>query len=199
MHINDVRTTSKYWDCECPREYIKPAKQDYCSECCTYRDEQPDSRVNEVKDYIVEPGDTVFVPANQATREALVLAVIGDDALVEYTMPAGTSSLRIIPAACPKSEVYKSISYFKLSKRWLKAIKNAGTGDSMVCAPQKFCGMRRRRSVRGSIVYENYGIFDFNNLWVAKCNGYTITTVSFDDDHVCYKDKDNNIVPLCHA
>lgn len=42
-------TTSLYWDCECPqRPFQRPASQESCPDCETFRDEQPDSRIGEL-------------------------------------------------------------------------------------------------------------------------------------------------------
>jgi len=46
--INDVRTTEKYWDCECEHNFIHPKTQSKCSICGALAEEQPDSRINEV-------------------------------------------------------------------------------------------------------------------------------------------------------
>lgn len=43
-----IRTTPKYWDCECKDFYIRPVRQDECGACSAIREEQPDSRVEEV-------------------------------------------------------------------------------------------------------------------------------------------------------
>lgn len=166
-NINDVRTTEKYWDCNCTRDYIKPASQDYCWHCDSHREDQPDSIVSEVLKATVEPGDTVFVPANQATRDGTVLAVIGDEALIEYTMPAGTSSLRIVPAACPKTTKYKSVSYLKLPLKWLKAIAEAETGPDMVIMPQKSDFVLWYKSL-GSYDHNYYTPVRFEHLLEAK-------------------------------
>jgi hypothetical protein len=44
----EVRLTPLFWDCECVDDYIHPASQEVCLACNTTRDEQPDSRVEEV-------------------------------------------------------------------------------------------------------------------------------------------------------
>lgn len=41
-------TTSTHWDCECEKDYINNRKHNYCCFCRTERDEQPDSRIEEV-------------------------------------------------------------------------------------------------------------------------------------------------------
>lgn len=43
-----IETDPKYWDCECERDYIKPKSQKTCPQCRREREEQPDSRVDEV-------------------------------------------------------------------------------------------------------------------------------------------------------
>lgn len=40
--------TSDFWDCECETNFIHAREEDSCVNCNCYREEQPDSRVNEV-------------------------------------------------------------------------------------------------------------------------------------------------------
>ena len=99
------------------------------------------------------PHDCLEVWANQAEREATVLAVLGDEVLIEYEMPGTTSqygynrrtgqyrhpaqptsSLRIIKMIQNKIVGdYKSMSYKRVTKRWLQAIREAGTTDWIGC------------------------------------------------------------------
>lgn len=44
-----VELTDKYWDCECEQDFIHSKNCDMCIYCGALKDEQPDSRVNEVK------------------------------------------------------------------------------------------------------------------------------------------------------
>lgn len=44
----EVKTTEKYWDCECKENFIHPKTQAQCYICGALAEEQPDSRVNEV-------------------------------------------------------------------------------------------------------------------------------------------------------
>ncbi len=37
-----------YWDCECEVRYIHNKKEEKCEKCGAIREEQPDSRLNEV-------------------------------------------------------------------------------------------------------------------------------------------------------
>lgn len=66
------------------------------------------------KDYI---GDYYVVYRNQGDRDGAIVSCSGDDVLVEYEMPNGTTALNIIK---PDGS-YKSISYAKLqnTKKWL--------------------------------------------------------------------------------
>ena len=43
-----IETTPLYWDCECEHGFIHSHKQVKCDICGARRDEQPDSRINEV-------------------------------------------------------------------------------------------------------------------------------------------------------
>lgn len=45
-----METTTQYWDCECKEDYIRPREMDVCPICWAYREDQPDSRVNEVEE-----------------------------------------------------------------------------------------------------------------------------------------------------
>jgi len=45
-------TTEMYWDCECDDKYIQKSTKEMCEKCGAYRDEMPDSRVNEVEEGI---------------------------------------------------------------------------------------------------------------------------------------------------
>lgn len=78
----------------------------------------------------IEAGDPVDVFVNQGTREGWVLAVVGDEYLLEYTMPNGTTALqirRLDGASYPgRSGVYRSVSYGAVPFKWLKAIVDGG-------------------------------------------------------------------------
>lgn len=41
-------TNPNYWDCECREKFIHRREQDYCPRCGAWREDQPDSRVNEI-------------------------------------------------------------------------------------------------------------------------------------------------------
>ena len=74
----------------------------------------------------LDAGEWFTLAINQGQREAEVLATIGDEALVEYTMPAGTSALHIMNRKTSRGEKKAhgggtSISYSKLPVRWIEA------------------------------------------------------------------------------
>lgn len=73
----------------------------------------------------LKPFDELTIFANQGDRPAMVLAVLGDQALVEYQMPKGTTALRIL--ASDDDGDGRTVSYTKLSLDWLKAIVDADT------------------------------------------------------------------------
>ena len=45
---NDCETDPTFWDCECKERYINPKTLIYCPRCKAYRDDSPDSRINEI-------------------------------------------------------------------------------------------------------------------------------------------------------
>ena len=51
MRTNSAKpiTTPKFWDCECPVDYIHPKSVKHCPRCNTKPDEQPDSLIVEVE------------------------------------------------------------------------------------------------------------------------------------------------------
>ncbi len=51
-NIGDIKITPDFWDCECERNYIHDKNQSVCGVCNTVADEQPNSRVDEVKDWL---------------------------------------------------------------------------------------------------------------------------------------------------
>ena len=46
--IGDIILTNQYWDCECERNFIHPVEIVMCPVCGSDKDDQPDSRINEV-------------------------------------------------------------------------------------------------------------------------------------------------------
>jgi hypothetical protein len=74
-----------------------------------------------------ETGDTTTVEANQGEREAEVLATSGNQMLVEYLMPNGTSALRIITVCGRRFIDQRSVPYRNVPKKWVRAMHEQGT------------------------------------------------------------------------
>lgn len=54
-------TTKHFWDCECDIHYIHPSDEcNYCVRCRARKDDQPDSRVNEVEKMLSNDGNHDF-------------------------------------------------------------------------------------------------------------------------------------------
>jgi len=70
------------------------------------------------------PGKVFTIWVNQGYRDATTLAVIGDEALIEYVMPRGTTALRIVDAYIWDGS--KTVSYKNVPRKWLKEIEEAG-------------------------------------------------------------------------
>lgn len=65
---------------------------------------------------------------NQGARECVVLAVIGDRALGEYVMPAGSTSLVYLKEDTSGAiQMCGNVSYAACPKKWIQAMKDAGT------------------------------------------------------------------------
>jgi hypothetical protein len=76
-----------------------------------------------------QPGAHVKVTVNQGQRPAKILARLGDNVLLEYTMPAGTTGLLVMDAAPDgslKPSKADAPSYRTCPKKWLQAIQAAG-------------------------------------------------------------------------
>ena len=71
------------------------------------------------------PNDPLDVWVNQAEREATVLAVIGNEILVEYEMPNGTSALLQMTVDGRDLIRRRNVSYNSVPLRWLNAIRRA--------------------------------------------------------------------------
>ncbi len=70
----------------------------------------------------LKPNETIEVYANQGMREAMVLAVLGNEALVEYEMPKGSTALRVVPIEFTDPYCGKQMSYAKVPLRWLEVL-----------------------------------------------------------------------------
>jgi hypothetical protein len=49
-------TTRYFWDCECEHDYIHPKNVLYCHLCDTKVEDAPDSRLDEVWDFLRKEG-----------------------------------------------------------------------------------------------------------------------------------------------
>jgi len=67
-----IITTDKYWDCECDSDYIHPASEKTCQLCGAEREEQPDSRLEEVLNYL---GETVIIKVRDYCGQYIARAV----------------------------------------------------------------------------------------------------------------------------
>lgn len=74
--------------------------------------------------HLIEGGVTTF--RNQADREGVILAIIGDECLVEYEMEQSQTTSMYI-ADCENPELFKkNCSYTSIPRRWRAAILAAG-------------------------------------------------------------------------
>ena len=80
--------------------------------------------VMNVNQYTADDFMTVWV--NQAPRDANVLAVIDDQILIEYAMPAGTSALLQYTIVGGRRRKMRNVNYNTCPKRWINAIHAAG-------------------------------------------------------------------------
>jgi len=101
----------------------------------------------------MKPNDTITLYVNQGRREAVVLAIIGQKALIEYEMPKGSTALRFVNVAGTGNQ--QGVSYFDLPTKWLEAI--VANGLEWIGRPQKrrsgilsaLSMLSRRREQRG--------------------------------------------------
>lgn len=73
-----------------------------------------------------EAGHDVTVYANQADRDAYVLAVKGQQVLIEYEMPGGTSALVLMSATGDQLTRIKTFPHRALPQHWINAIHEQG-------------------------------------------------------------------------
>lgn len=52
MSKTTIETTPTHWDCECNENHIKPKSLIKCSVCKANQDEQPDARIDEIKEEV---------------------------------------------------------------------------------------------------------------------------------------------------
>jgi hypothetical protein len=88
----------------------------------------PDYRMEEfVEEFTWQVRDQLELNVNQGKRKAFVLAVLGDEALIEYEMPAGTTALWVINAHHPHPGCKRNVAYNSCPKKWLRAMEEAGS------------------------------------------------------------------------
>jgi hypothetical protein len=90
----------------------------------------------------VTAGTLVSVDINQGTRDAEVVAVVGEQALLEYVMPKGTTALCVVDAVTLLPTYGKSnLSYRQLltSRKWRDAVQAQYGLHNLLCEPQG-CG-----------------------------------------------------------
>lgn len=51
---DEFKLSDDYWDCECVHDYIHPNTEDVCDKCKALREDQPDSRLDEIEKYITK-------------------------------------------------------------------------------------------------------------------------------------------------
>lgn len=66
-----IQLTPHFWDCECDERYIHHHSIPYCARCETFRDAQPDSRVEEVAEHLQEIFAEVFQQFTVAVGDIL--------------------------------------------------------------------------------------------------------------------------------
>lgn len=67
--------------------------------------------------------DGLEVYSNQAMRDATVLAVLGDDILIEYEMPAGSTALLQYTVRGGELSAMKNVNYNTCPKRWINEMR----------------------------------------------------------------------------
>jgi len=91
-------------------------------------------RIDPIGSMVLYAGQTVYVDANQAWREGEVLATIKDEALIEYQMPNGSSTMWVVKRVPPYQRT-RNISYYNVPKKWLKELVD--TSVDWIGCPQQ--------------------------------------------------------------
>lgn len=101
--------------------------------------------------WIMPVGEAFRMEINHGMRDAIVLAAIGDERLVEYEMPAGSSALRIVHIHDGIPD--KNCGYLRLPLRWLRALVEAESewigipqGNNFEAVPQPAVLLHRREN-----------------------------------------------------
>lgn len=68
--MSEIILTPEYWDCECEKDYIHHRCETMCAACEARREDQPQSRVNEV----IAAG--LVIPKRRRTKRAPDFATV---------------------------------------------------------------------------------------------------------------------------
>jgi hypothetical protein len=60
-----IKTSVHFWDCNCENNYIHSKFETYCKTCGALCEEQPDSRIDEIKKYKCDILYTLFDTKDQ--------------------------------------------------------------------------------------------------------------------------------------
>ncbi len=120
-----VRTTSMYWDCECKENYIHQKNVAICEKCEADQDNQPDSRVSEVNEFLngananskwseiksdytddngVTSIDAFLTPDDNEDGKSIALIVNGEVYYKNYDAVTDEYAQRVIKEACKESK-----------------------------------------------------------------------------------------------
>jgi|TARA_Y100000310_G_scaffold303003_2_gene340916 hypothetical protein len=83
-------------------------------------------RSNGLRTLVVGAG--IEVVSNSGVRMGSVLSTIKDRALIEYRMPCGSTSLRIVDRVVTDGPIVdgRSVSYWSVPNKWLSRMKESG-------------------------------------------------------------------------
>jgi len=70
-----IRTTPKFWDCACEHAYFHHHTVPCCARCGACRDEQPDSREDEVEAHLVDVMDEILKRCGDALSDLQQMCV----------------------------------------------------------------------------------------------------------------------------
>lgn len=104
-------------------------------------------------DRSIKVGDEVSIYANQADRSAVVLSIVGNDALLEYVMPAGRTFLRLVKlteaGTMPIDALaYRTVSYPAVPSRFIDDMRKNGVSWLGGFDPGELSERMRRRVSR---------------------------------------------------
>lgn len=71
-------TTTRFWDCECEEDFIKPKSVPYCDMCGTHKNDQPDSRLDEARAMLERLANAVGTSCPEEYMDSLLSHVIDE-------------------------------------------------------------------------------------------------------------------------